>query len=430
MNLKASTENELALDQALANILSQIKALNSIEVPLPKSCGFVTSEDIYSNIDLPLVNLSGFDGYAVRSTDIKNGSMGNPVILNVVETARAGHPSHKQVMPGTAIRIMTGSVVPKGADCIVGFEDTDEPGNKNGPNPARPKQVRVHVAVAPGTNIRQTGYQISRGSLVIPEGQKIGPTQISALAEIGKSRINVIRKPVVSIITTGDELMMLGRPLKPGKVYNSNALALGALVEYYGGTSRIVGIARDNEDSILEKLSKGLTADAIITSGGVSKGDFDLVRLVLDKIGRVVFSRIRLAPGASFAFGLANRPEIDGLANTIPVFALSGPPSGCVIDFETLVRPAVLKMKGIKQLRHPAVDAIAEDSMSGRRFMTTVKWTCLDNIEERYRVKLNTAEGLLVSMANANSLTLIPEGAEVRAGDVIPVWPLEWSGCI
>ena len=234
---------------------------------------------------------------------------------------------------------------------------------------------------------------------------------------------------MVAIIATGDELMKLGRPLRPGKVYNSNALALEALVKHYGGTPQMLGIARDNESSVLANLKKGLAADAIITSGGVSRGDYDLVRLVLEKVGKVVFSRVKMAPGASFAFGLAHRSGGDEKVDSVPVFALSGPPSGCIINFETFVRPALFKMRGFADLNHPVVEAIAEDSVSGRKSMTTIKWTHLNKVEGKYRVQLNAAGGLLVSMANANSLAVIPEGTEIGIGDKVSVWPLDWSQC-
>ena len=427
---KAHDITRFTFKQALETILSHVQVLNQVELTLSKSLGHVTSEDVCSDIDLPMSDLSGPDGYAVRSSDITHASHTRPVTLNIIETVRAGYLPHLQVTPGTAIRIMTGSVIPRGADCVVRFEDTDEPKNKNGPNPNEPKKVKIYIPETPGSNIRKAGYQIQKGMVVLPRESIIGPTQISALAAIGKLRIKVIRKPAVAVIPTGDELVRLGRPLMPGKVYDCNALALKSLITYYGGIPKMLGIARDTEDSLVAKILKGLEADAIITCGGVSRGDYDLVRLVLGKVGKVVFSRIKMGPGASFAFGLANKAPRNGNYHPIPIFALSGPPNGCVINFETLVRPALLKMRGLKSLEHPVVEAVAEHSVSGQKPMILVRWTDLEKAGKEYRVKLNNAEGLLASIATANSLTLIPEKAEIKAGDRISVWPFSWSQSI
>jgi molybdopterin molybdotransferase len=425
---KDQGQDRLTLEQALATVLSYIPVLKPLEVPLPKSMGYVNAEDIYSDIDLPLSDLSAMDGYAVRSEDLTGASDARPVKFNIIETARAGHLPYKKVRPGTAIRIMTGSVIPAGADCVVGFEDTDEPRNKNGPNPADPREVLIRVSVAPGTNIRQTGYQISRGAIVLPAGVEIGPTQISSLANLGKMRIKVIRRPLVAIMTTGDELVQLGRPLKRGKVYNSNGLAMEALATHYGGVPQKLGITRDNEDSVLTKITQGMAADVIVTSGGVSQGDYDLVRLVLEKAGRVIFSGVKIGPGGSFAFGLVQNHAGGGKADPVPVFALSGPPSGCLVNFETLVRPALLKMRGLSSLNHPTVEAIAEDSVTAKKSMIVVKWSYLNKTGNEYRVRFDNGGSLLASMANANALTFITEGSSVKVGDRVMVWPLDWCG--
>jgi len=169
-----------------------------------------------------------------------------------------------------------------------------------------------------------------------------------------------------------------------------------------------------------------MTADAIITMGRVSMGDYDRIRLVISKIGQVTFSRVKMGPGASFAFGIVHRPASDG--GNIPVFALCGPTTGCLNNFETLVRPAFLKMLGFTELRHPVIEAIAGDSVSGKRPMAFVKWTSLNRVDGERRVVMNISDrtGILAEMAMANSLTIIPEGAEVQKGDRVQVLPLDW----
>jgi molybdopterin molybdotransferase len=427
MSSGVNDDKGLSFQSALETILRYINILNTRELSLQRSPGYVLAEDIYSGYDLPAEDISGSDGYALRSDDIKNANQTSPVILRIVETARAGRLPRKTVKPGTAIRIMTGSVVPEGADSIVRFEDTDEPENKNGPNPQNPMEVKIFIQGSPGDNIRRKGYQVRNGSLVLRKGMSIGPAQISALSAIGMLTVKVIRKPVVAVITTGDELIKIGKSLPPGKVYNSNAPALEALLIHYGCIPRYLGIARDNINSLLRKIQNGLEFDAIITTGGVSWGDYDLVRSGLEQVGKIIFSRVKMSPGASFSFGLVNNPSQDGENNSIPVFALSGPPNGSVINFETLVRPALLKMRGITRLDHPAVEATSRDSITGKKSMTTIKWTDLNKIDGGYQVKLNNVDGSLVSMANANSLMLIPPGCSINAGQRVSVWSLDWS---
>jgi len=328
-----------------------------------------------------------------------------------------------------ALRVMTGSPVPLGADCVVPFEQTDEPGDKNGPGPRMVPHVKVFQECRPGANINPAGSNLRKGMPVAPRGTVIGPAQISVLASVGAPMVKVIRRARVAIMSTGDELVRLGRPLRPGTCYDSNSPALAVLVTHCGGIPFFKGISKDNVQSLAAKLRTGLTADAIITSGGVSKGDYDLVRLLLERMGRVVFSRLDTGPGASFAFGTVSREAGERGAAEVPVFAIAGPPSGCLVNFETLVRPALLKMMGCAVTAHPTIEATAVGSVTGRRPMSFVKWTHLEKVDGVHQVVVNLAEerGLTGAMATANSLTIIPRGTEVAAGDRLQVLPLDWA---
>ena len=414
--------------EALEKIFANIQILDIEEKPLLEAIGQVSSEDIYSDFDLPLKDQSGPDGYAVISADVENASYDNPVTLQITETVRAGYLAKGSVEHGTAIRIMTGSVLPDGADCIIRFEDTDEPANKCGPNKDNPTTVKIYK---PGTlcmGITKSGGSVKKGALVLSKGTVIGPNQISALAFIGKAKVKVIRRPIIAIISTGDELINLDETLMPGKVYNCNAMAIAALVSHYGGIPKILGIANDNEKSVLAKINKGITMDAIITSGGVSQGDFDVIRNVIAKIGELAFAKINLAPGAAVSFGKINK-SIDGeKIKSIPIFALSGPPAGCLINCETLVRPALLKMLGKENTEHPIIETIAKDSVSTKRAIDFARWTRLEKVDDRYYVEMNTADkiGVLAAFASANSLTIIPKETIVNNGDKITVMPLNW----
>jgi molybdopterin molybdotransferase len=313
---------------------------------------------------------------------------------------------------------------------VVRFEDTDEPGGKNGPSRLKICEVKIYVSPRAGANIRPAGSNAREGRLILSGGTVIGPAQISALAALGRRWVTVVRRPVIGVIATGDELVSLGRGLPPGKTYDCNTAAMASLVIHYGGIPRILGRAGDNEASVRTRIEKGMALDAIITTGGVSMGDFDLVRLTLGKLGKIVFSRIKMAPGAALAFGVIPRSSDNEGGFPLPVFALAGPPTGCLINFETLVRPALLKMRGFERVDHPTVGAIAVDSVSDRKPMAFVRWTNLTGTEGKYRVELNVAErmGGLASIATANSLTIVPEGAVVGAGDKVEVLPLDWRG--
>jgi molybdopterin molybdotransferase len=418
----------LSYENAVETILDNVKRLDAVDRPLLDSFGCVTAEDVYADFDLPQLPVSGPDGYAVRSEDIKWASPHKPVVLSISGTARAGRVLKRTLNPGTAVRIMTGAVVPGGADCVVRFEDTDEPQDKNGPNNDNPSQVRIYVKALPGDNIRPAGSNVQKGTLIVPEGTLIGPIYISALAAIGKKSLEVVRRPVISIIATGDELISPGTPLTPGKTYNCNAAAIASLVTHYGGIPKILGIARDSEAALISKIRRGMKSDAIITSGGVSKGDYDLVRLVLGKIGKLVFSRIKMGPGAAVAFGTVERYAANNGNTTMPIFSLAGPPAGCLINFETLVRPALLRMLGCLTVSHPSVEAITLDSVPRKMKMSFVKYTYLQETKNGYEVTFNNAgkAGMTASMAAANSLTIIPEGSAVKAGDKIQVLPFDW----
>jgi molybdopterin molybdotransferase len=415
--------------EALAAVLENIQVLDVEDKPIFQCIGQVAAEDVFSEYDLPMTDISGPDGYAVRAEDISGASRENPVILRIIGTVRAGFLPKRKITSGTTMRIMTGSTVPEGADCVVRFEDTDEPGNKNGPNRNNPSKVKLYLSEKPGNNIRPAGANVKKGSLVLPSGTVIGPAQVSVLAAVGKTSIKVTRRPIIAIIATGDELISLNRPLSPGKSYNCNTEALKALITHYGGIPLVLGIARDNEASLHTRMQKGLTADALITSGGVSKGDYDLVRLVIGKIGQVIFSRINMGPGASFALGLVKRNSSVNDSKTIPVFALSGPPAGCLNNFELLVRPAMLKMMGYTRLEHSEIEAIAGDPISTGPLMSTVKWAKLDKVQGEYKVDFNVSEkiGSLAAMSTCNSLMIIPEGTDIKKGEKVEILPLDWS---
>ncbi len=419
----------MMLDDAVRVIMENVSVMGEETRPLPQGLGQVLAEDIYSPLSLPMVPIGIPDGYAVRAEDIVGATPETPVALRVLGTSRAGRPARQRVKAKTAIRIMTGAVLPEGADCVIPFEETDEPADKNGPNLTPPKEVKIFKAAPAGTSVRPRGCAIKEGDLLLPRGTLIAPHQISTLASIGIITVKVIRRPVIAVIPTGDELMQPGRPLAVGKVYNSNGPAIVAYVQQYGGIAKPLGVARDREGALEAKLDRALDVDAIITSGGVSKGDYDLVRLVLAKRGHILFSRVKMGPGKSVAFAMIERPGAKGsAAGMIPVFSLSGPPVGCLVNMETLLRPALLKMRGLSRFEHPTVAAALSTDIPRKMPFPFARWSKLQPADNGYRVELSMGAPLgdLVSVANANAITVVPGDRPLQAGETVEVLPFDW----
>jgi molybdopterin molybdotransferase len=390
------------------------------------SLGQVLAEDISSSISVPPLDNAAMDGYAIKAEDALGASKRAPRFLRVIDTVAAGAISGFRVEPGTAIRIMTGAPVPEGADSVVRFEDTDET-----LRPAPSSEIGVLKEIEPGLNIRRAGEDIAKGGVVLKRGAVIRPSEVGVLASLGQSTSRVIRRPVVAILATGDELVAVGEVLPAGKIYNSNSYSVAALVRYYGGIPRILGIARDSEDSLVQSLRKGLTADMLLTSGGVSVGDYDVVKDVLAKQGEIGFWTVRMKPGKPLAFGMIKGANGAGVARSVPHLGLPGNPVSSMITFELFARPAILKMMGRHDLTRPLIKAVLEDSVvneDGRRIFARV---AVKRRGEQYFAKLTGPQGsgILTSMALANALAIIPEDRErVAAGETVSVMMLDWWG--
>ena len=415
----------ISIEQALEKILSYVDVLGEEETPILECLRQVLAEDIYSGITIPPLDNAAMDGYAVQSRDTQGASRQSPRFLRVIDTVAAGSIPECEVEPGTAIRIMTGAPIPRGADSVVRFEDTDEVLRKRSSS-----EIGVLGEVAAGLDIRRAGEDITRGSMVLSQGTIIRPPEVGVLASLGRSRVKVIRRPVVAILATGDELVDIEQPLPAGRIYNSNTYSVAALVKRYGGIPRILGIARDNEDSLVVGLHQGLDADMLITAGGVSAGDYDVVKDVLAKQGEIAFWTVRMKPGKPLAFGIIKGVNQDGIARDIPHLGLPGNPVSSMVTFELFARPAILKMMGKKKLTKPTVDAVLEDSMvnsDGRRVFARA---IVEKRDGQYFARLTGPQGsgILTSMVLANGLVIVPEDkAGVEAGEVVRVMMLDWS---
>ncbi|HLB26762.1 MAG TPA: gephyrin-like molybdotransferase Glp, partial [Dehalococcoidia bacterium] len=286
--------------------------------------------------------------------------------------------------------------------------------------------VRVFKQALPAANVRRAGEDVREGQSVLEKGSVLRPSQIGVLASLGRSTVKVIRRPVVAILSTGDELVEPGQPRPPAKIYDANAYSVAALVNRYGGVPRVLGIARDTVEALTAKIHEGLDADMLVTSAGVSRGDYDVVKEVLAREGDIDFWTVAMKPGKPLAFGCF---EKDG--RRVPHIGLPGNPVSSMVTFELFGRPALMKMMGKTDWRRPLVRAIAEERIVNRNDPRRFYARCIVRERDgRYYASLTgpQSSGMLTSMVYANALTVIPEDVdEIQPGEEIDVIMLDWS---
>jgi len=417
----------ISVEEALEKVLSYVEVLEPEQKPILDCLGQVLAEDVYSTIDIPPLDNSAMDGYALRARDTRGANESSPRYLVVVGEVAAGAMPTKEVRLGTAIRIMTGAPLPEGADAVVRFEDTDEVSRKSSGGDL--SQIGILCQAKRGLNIRGRGEDIAKGDLILKKGTVLRPQEIGVLASLGRSTALVIRRPIVAILATGDELMGVDQALAPGKIYDSNTYTIAAEVSRYGGIPKILGIGRDSVQSLTEKMDEGLDADMLITSGGVSKGDYDIVKDVLAEHGEIGFWTVCMKPGKPLAFGVIKKVQ-GRKEKRVPHLGLPGNPVSSMITFEQFARPAILKMMGESILAKPTIRAIMKDDVEntdGRRLFARVIVTKSGG---QYYASVTGPQGsgILTSMAKANGLAVIPESSKgVKAGDMVDVQMLDWG---
>jgi len=417
----------ISVDEALEKILSHCQALEPQRQPILNCLGQVLAEDVCSIINVPPLDNSAMDGYAVRAEDVRGATGPSPMYLRVIGEVAAGSLPSVDVLSGQAIRIMTGAPLPRGADTVVPFEDTDEVSRRaSGVDPSR---IGVLCQVEEGLNVRRSGEDIASGDQVLTRGKVLRPQEIGLLASLGCATALVIRRPIVAVLATGDELIGVDQPLSPGKIYDSNSYTIAAEVSRYGGVPRIIGVGRDSVESLNDKIDQGLDTDMLITSGGVSKGDYDMVKDVLAERGEINFWTVRMKPGKPLAFGTMVTAE-GKRERRVPHLGLPGNPVSSMITFEQFARPAILKMLGYENLAKPAIQATIDRDIpnrDGRRIFVRVVVT---ERSGRYYASLTGPQGsgILTSMVKANGLAVIPESRKlVSAGDTVDVQMLDWK---
>jgi molybdopterin molybdotransferase len=400
------TEPMLSVEQAQERVLGAFRPLEPEPVVLFEALDRVLAQDVYADVDVPPHANSSMDGYAVLAADTAGASRQAPARLRVIGDLAAGYVTEVQVTPGTAVRIMTGAPIPPGADAVVRVEDTE----------ARGEWVEVFAQVPAGRYVRPAGEDVRQGELVLRRGTRVRPQEVGMLAALGQRQVSVTRRPRVAILATGDEVVAIDAPLAAGKIRDANSYSNAAQVVKCGGVPVMLGIARDRVQELTEKIRAGLaqTVDLFLTSGGVSVGDFDLVKDVLAAQGEVNFWRVRMKPGKPLAFGRIGE---------VPVLGLPGNPVSVMVSFEVFVRPALLRMLGVTDWERRFAEATLMDEIEhkdSRRHYLRVR---VEEHEGAYRAYLTGGQGsgILSSMVKANALAIIPEewthapaGARVR----------------
>ncbi len=395
----------IPLADARALVLGRCPRLPESEVGLADALGTVLARSVQAQEAVPSFDNSAMDGFAVRCADTRGALPDRPVRLAVVATLAAGSVFDGSLQPGEAIRIMTGAPMPAGADSVVMVERTKQAGDGS---------VDIEVEVTDGLHVRRVGGDIPAGAEVLPAGTVLGPAHLGVAASVGCRRLTVFAPLRVGVLSTGDELVEGDAPLRPGQIRESNRPMLLALVRRTGCEPVDLGLVPDDETALTEMLRRGASmCDALITSGGVSMGDFDVVKAVLDRIADMMWMQIAIKPSKPFAFGVIDET---------PVFGLPGNPVSSLVSFELLARPALRQMMGHAHLDLPTLTGQAGDDL--RR--------STDGRVHYMRVRARWADGLLVAMpvsgqgshqlaasAGANALAVVPEGSGIPVGGAV-----------
>lgn len=395
-------------EEARKIILDNVVPLGAEKVETLEALGRVLSEDIVAPWDMPLWDNTAMDGYALNSDDCKESA-----ILQLSGFLPAGGHMTETVRRGTVVKILTGAPIPPGADAVVPFEEADEADG----------YVAIRVKVKQGDHIRFKGEDVKTGETILPAGTVLRPSEISMLASFGKLFVPVHRRVRVAVLSTGDELLEPGELLAPGKIINSNSLALAAAVRQTGAIPVMLGIARDNKESLREKLSEGLKADVLITSAGVSAGDRDYVRDVLDELQvKQLFWKVDIKPGRPTAFAVR-----DGN----PVFSLPGNPVSSLLTFEEFVRPALLKMMGHRRVLRPLITATLREDIRKKPSRVNFIRVALERENGEYFARSAGKQdtGYLKTLLLADGIAVIPaERGDLKAGEQVEVQLIAGDG--
>jgi molybdopterin molybdotransferase len=397
----------LGAADAAIKILAEVRSQPALRIPLDDALGSILAEDVVSPLDIPAWTNSAMDGYAARGEDVRDATETRPVRLRVVEQLPAGRFPEKAIGPGECARIFTGAPLPRGADSVIRQEDTD----------LGAETVLVLKGRDAGVNIRRAGEDIRKGATVLTAGTELGPAQLGVLASLAVAHPLVYRRPRVAILGSGDEIVDIDQPeeiLSGRKIASSNTHTLLALVRRAGGEPVNLGIAGDTPEDLRVYLTRALDCDLLVTTAGISVGEHDYVRSVLEELGgELRFWKLRMRPGAPVGFGLLGG---------IPWIGLPGNPVSTMVTFELFVRPAIRRMMGHRQPFRRTVSVRLAEPISVKpklqHFLRGVVSQSADGPEARLTGPQGSA--ILTSMTLANALLIIPEGQfETPAGDTV-----------
>jgi molybdenum cofactor synthesis domain-containing protein len=398
----------IPLDEAWEHVRSRLRVLPAAAVPVADALGLVAAGPVVAGEPVPPFDNSAVDGFAVRSADVAAPG----VELPVVGTVAAGSDGAIEVGPGRAVRIMTGAPMPPGADAVVMVEDSEFRTDRD------PPAVRLLAAAEAGRHVRPAGDDLRPGDEVIAPGVALTEAHLGLLATLGHTEVEVVRRPRVGVLSTGDELVADGSPLRRGQIRDSNRLTLLACCRAAGFDAVDLGLAPDDDSAIERALRDGVgRCDAVLTSGGVSMGDYDYVKAVLDRIGDMRWMQVAIRPAKPFAFGL-----VDG----VPVFGLPGNPVSSQVSFELFARPGVRLMGGHgPDLFRRSVRAETEEDLrrrpDGKVHFVRVRVTQDDRLGFRVRSAGQQGSHQVSAMASADGLAVLPDGAGAAAGDTVRV---------
>ncbi|HSO97304.1 MAG TPA: gephyrin-like molybdotransferase Glp [Acidimicrobiia bacterium] len=402
-----------SLEAVQEAILAAVSRLEAHEVDLADALGLVLAVDVTTTEPVPPFANTAMDGYAVRAHDTTGATPEEPARLHVVGDLPAGKAPDRAVEPGAAIRIMTGAPMPDGADAVVMVECTRRDGDDG---------VLIEQAAQPGDHVRRAGGDLAAGAAVFPAGTVVQPAHVGVLASIGVARVPVVRRARVGVLSTGDELTPVDvpGPLAAGRIRDSNRPMLVALARQAGCDAVDLGIAVDDEAGIVDTLRDAVSRyDAVLTSGGVSVGDYDYVKAALERLGSLTAWQVAIKPAKPLAFGVVA---------DVPVFGLPGNPVSSLVSFECFARPALLQRMGHQNRFRPEVTARAAHRFArrvdGKVHLDRVH---LDATGAGYRASSVGAQesNALSTTAAANGLAVLPDGDGVAAGDLLRVWRLD-----
>lgn len=395
-------------------LLSCVNELPAFGQQLLDAVDLAICEEVISPVSLPGFDNSAMDGYAVRAQDVASASVENPVLLPVVGEVPAGRPAPHRLSPGTAMKIMTGAPIPPGADAIVAYEGTDRGAT----------DVEVYESSEVGRHIRRTGEDVAAGHRVFRPGDQLRPRAIGLLAAIGKDKVLVRPRPRVVVVATGSELVQPGQPLPSEfQIFDSNSYLLAAAARAAGAQVFRVGMVSDDPQEVRDLIIDQLVrADLVLTSGGVSQGDYDVVKAAMPELGATEFVQVAMQPGKPQGFGLIGHDRI-------PMIMLPGNPVSAFVSFEAFARPVIRKLMGVTPYVRPVAKARATHAMSSttsRRRLARGIVTHDDDGNRLVSLAGGYGSHLIGDLARANALVVLPEDTDlVAAGDQVEVWLLD-----